>query len=484
MKNKLKNIKKKYWIAGLIVILIIIVLAIRGNSEKNTVTYSVQRQDVADAITLAGTIDVENRVDLGFASAGRVSSVYVKEGESVKKGQVIAQIDLDQLQAGLSQARANKVITQADVQSDSTATEINLDAIQAQQDQLVNSAYTAYLSGDLQAYLDGTTSRDIVAPVISGTYLGQAEGEYVIDVYHSSSPSGYSFRVSGLGDGTYSAQTTLPGKLAEEGLYILFDDSSNYGRTTWIVPVPNTRSSTYVTRKTAYENAIATRKQVVSAAQNELNKVRASVDDFSRSEAEVQRAQAEVTAVYAQINDGRIIAPFDGIVARNDLEVGQIVSAYDGLVTLFGSTQRELKLNVPEIYINKLEVGDTVEVTLDAYPDETFTGTVETIDIIDTIVDGVPVYETRVLIDNQDPRIRVGMNAKGTVTSDRRIDVLAIPQHYVLEQDGKTSVLVRTEAEVIEQPVELGFYGNDGLVEVASGLDEGDIIVRPATNTD
>lgn len=479
MIHTLKNIKKKYYYGGAIVVFLLLLILFKNNNEGNITTYTVIKQDVADAITLAGTIDADARVELGFATSGRVSDVFFTEGEKVNQGQVIARIDQNQLQANLIQARASQIVTEVDTGSELVTTQSDLATIRAQQDELVEGAYQNYLSADLQAYLEDGSKRNMVSPIVSGTYFGNQEGEYVLDVYSSSTASGYSFRLSGLGQGTFEALEYQPGQLGSEGLYIQFDPNTNYNNTTWIVPVPNKRSSTYVTRLAAYENALATRTQVITAAQNQLNRVSAGTMDISRSQAQIQQARAQVNAVYAQLNDGRIVAPFDGIIAKNTLEVGQIVSAYQGVVTMFGSDVRELNLNIPEIYINKVAEGDIVEVILDAYPDEVFEGTVETIDIIDTIVDGVPVYTTTVVLNDQDPRIRVGMNAKGRITSEMKEGVIAVPKHFITIKEAGTYVSLQKEGTVTEVAVELGFEGNDGLVEIISGLQEGDVIIRP-----
>lgn len=479
IKQKLEKVKKRYYALGAVVLIILVLIVFKRNNDASIATYTVERQDVADSITLAGTIDVQNRVELGFASPGRVSQVFFEEGERVNEGQVIAQIDQNQLQANLIQARANQIVTEADTGTDLVSSQRDLETIEAQQNELVESAYESYLSGDLQAYLQDGSRRDMEAPVISGTYFGDVEGEYVLDVYSSDTQSGYSFRLSGLDSGTYEAFTFQAGKLGDQGLFVQFSDNTNYGNTTWVVPVPNKRSSTYLTRKAAYENALKTRTQAITQAQNQLNRVSSSSMDISRSQAQIQQARAQVNAVYAQLNDGRIIAPFDGVIAKNTLEIGEIISAYQGVVTLFGSAERELNLNIPEIYINKIEEGDTVEVVLDAYPDEVFFGTVTDIDIIDTIVDGVPVYTTTVLMNDQDERIRVGMNAKGNISSEKREDVLAIPQHYIIEEDGSSYVLIRGSRESQRVSVETGFSGNNGLIEILSGVEEGDVLVRP-----
>ena len=480
MIKKLKKIKTGYWFLIVIVLGVLAILLFKRSTDNGLVTQIVTRTEVSDTLQLAGTIDVDRRVDLGFATSGRISDVLIQKGEQVERGQTIARIDQNQLQASLIQARANQVVTEVDTRSELDDSSTDLSTIEAQQNALVQGAFDAYLSGDLQAYLNKETGRNLTAPIITGTYLGSQEGEYILEMYSSGANSGYSFRLSGLESGTYSAELYQPGKVGSLGLYMQLRQGVNYNNTKWAILVPNVRSSTYISRKSAYENALAARDQVVTSARNSVNRVNATTFDTSRSEAQIQQARAQVNAVYAQLNDGKIVAPFDGIIARNDLEIGEIVSAFDPLVTVFGSNDRELKLNVPEIYINKIELADSVEITLDAYPEETFTGTVESIDILDTLVDGVPVYETVVVLNQEDPRIRVGMNAKARITADSKEDVLAIPQHYLLEKDGSFFVmLIDNNSNTAETKVEPGFEGNDGLVEIISGLSLGDEIVRP-----
>ena len=310
---------------------------------------------------------------------------------------------------------------------------------------------------------------------ISGSYRGENMGEYSIDIYSSASESGYSFRLSGLETGTYTGYVNQSGKLGELGLYVQLDANTNYANTEWIVPVPNTRSATYLARKTAYENGLKTRERIVSSAKNTLNNVSLIQGgaDISRGDAQKNQARAQVSAVYAQLDNGKIIAPFDGIIARNDLEIGETINAYTVAVVLFADNKKELNLNVPEIYINKIEPGDSVKITLDSYSDEIFDGVVSFIDFINTEVDGVPVYKTDIILSTDDPRIRVGMNAKASIISKEKQNVIAIPKHYI--KDGFVNLKKNDEINAVS--VELGLFGNEGLVEIISGLNEGDIII-------
>ena len=468
------KIKKRYIISIAIIIGVIIVFVVGKQQQDGGITYIVKRADISDQLLLAGTIDAEKRVNLGFASSGRVQKNNYEVGDYVKKGEVIAEIDQNNLQSNLIQAQASYNLTKVDTTSNLDGAQSGYDNQLAEQNSIVEGLYGQYLSTDLVAYLNDNDDTEKQAPIISGSYLGDKMGDYVIDLYKSASSSGYSFKLSGLENGTYTGYINQPGKLGEFGLYIQLDADTNYANTEWVIPVPNTRSATYLARKTAYENSLKTRDRILTDAENNLNRLATAQggSDISRSEAQKNQARAQVSAVYAQLNNGKIVAPFDGIIARNDLEIGEIVSAYTPAVVLFANNNKELNLNVPEIYINKIELGDSVNISLDAYSEDIFSGVVSFIDFINTEVDGVPVYKTEILLNNDDPRIRVGMNAKASIISDERKQVIAIPKHYI--KDG--FVQLQKNNETHKTSVEIGLNGNEGLVEIISGLNEGDII--------
>jgi len=485
MKDFLVTIRKnKHFtkiLLGALLLIVLLILVVNKTKGTEQAKYQVTKRTVSDSIELAGTINVDRRVDLGFATSGRVIQVLVEEGEKVRKGQAIARVDQNGLSAQLIQARANEVVTWVDTDSSTTGAGDNLATEKIRQETLVHGTHQEYLSGDLQAYPIDELTRSITPPVISGTYVGTQEGEYKIEIYKSNSESGYSYNLSGLESGRGSAYSKQSGSFGTKGLFIRFTEGTNYQDTTWIIPVPNTRSSSFVSRKSAYENARTLRDQILKSTENEYRRLTGGTD-VSRSEALKNQARAQVQAVYAELANGTVVAPFDGIVARNYLEVGQIASGYQPYITLVGDMRMQLELNVPEIYINKIAEGDEVYVTLDAFPDEPFAGIVEKIDIIDTIIDGVPVYQTLVRLIEPSDSIRIGMNAKARILSEEIKNVLAVPKHYLtnIEKDN-TKVLLfdESDGQPKEVPVVIGFEGNDGYVVILSGISEGDTLVRP-----
>ncbi len=482
--TKLKTIKKRYIILGIIGLFIIFSI-IRGALKEDTSKefFTVETGTVTETIILAGDVDMKDRVDLGFGSGGRVSSVLVEEGDVVQEGDVLARLSMNQLSAELLEAEANLRQAQADSLASGVDLDYsyqNLENIIAQQDVLVESARNALFNESLAAYsLD--EGDNAPAPVISGTYQGEQEGEYYISVYGSGTASGFSFNLSGLESGFAEVFTNNPGPLGTQGLFVEFDEDGRYSRTDWVVPIPNTRSVNYTAKKNAYDQALVNKAIAIANAEDSYLQAEALESDGINQDSRsgVLAARARVQSVRAQMGDGVITAPFDGVIGLLDVSEGEIVSGNTAYITLVGSSQFELSLDVPEIDVAKLQTGDEVSISLDAYGDgSTWTGMISAIDVIDTLVDGVPVYKTTVVITDADERVRVGMSAKATILAEEKFDVVRAPQYFFTRGEGgyEATVLVNDKEET--QKVVLGLSGSDGFVEVVSGLSSGDILVR------
>ncbi len=471
------------------IVLVVIVLAVllgaftlfkKKNNEQNDY-YQVKKTDVIDKLVFAGVVDAERRADLGFATGGRIIKNNAKEGQWVKKGQVLAEIDQSGVRAGLTQAMAQYQLTKVDNEINSKSSEVSYEKLIKEQNKVVENLKKEYLSGDLQAYFVDESDADFYTkpPVVSGVYIGNIEGKYLIQPYRSHADSGYSFNYSGLEEGVDTVEIYQPGKLGTKGLFLQFQPKGNYNNKEFIIPIPNTRSSTFLARKTAYENALVKRDKLIAEAKLQKEKfIKDEGQQGDYANARLQQAAAQVRSQSLRLSDGKIIAPFDGYIVKNNLELGETVQALVPQITMFASKKKKLVLNTPEIYINKIHVGDHADIILDAYPDDVFSGTITKIDDIDTMVDGVPVYETDVSFDQEDDRVRVGMNAHAEIVASKHEGVLAIPKHYIhKDEEGREKVYLIKGDEIQEGEIQTGLTGNDGFVEILSGLQEGDKIV-------
>jgi HlyD family secretion protein len=465
-------------IIGIVIIGIIILIASKKSSTGNQAT-TVTKGNVVNNVVLSGSTDSASAVSLGFASQGRVRSVTVKEGDKVFAGEVIASLDTAGLQASLKSAKAALTIAEAN----NTNTSTNIATVTAQQNTLVQNAYNTLLSNHLEANpvnLSVTTP----APSISGTYTGP-QGQYSIHVFPSGSASGSSFTVSGLENSfAQPAATTTSVPLGTHGLFIQFQSNTVYGAADWTVSIPNTSSSTYTADKNAYDAAVAARTQAITTAENAIAN---SNNAGSVAAAQIQQAQAQVDSVIAQIQQAEIIAPFNGVVSQVNVKPGQTTNSFNpsssssgdlanASISLLSENDYEVTLKTPEIDVASIAVGQLVSLTLDAFGTESFAGTITSINPAETIVDGVPVYQTKVSFTKLDPRIRSGMTTTATINVGEKDNVLAVPASFIHTDTSGSYVYILNDKHTTKQLVTVGLRGSDSMVEITSGLSAGQTI--------
>lgn len=470
---RLKQVPKLAWIVLVLVIFIVIIAGGKSNTSAETAT--VERRDVVEQVVLSGRTESGSAVDLGFADSGRVASVPVREGQTVYRGQLLASLETSDLAADLRDAQADLTIAQAGLQN----TENNLDAITDEENAMVASAYRTLLSEGLVAVPDSSLVT-VTPPVLSGSYDGN-EGIYKVIIERQSATSrDFDVRTFDLERTVVTADKEQPTRLGTRGLYITFPDGLDaYHDTIWYVTIPNKTSDAYLSNYNAYQEALRRRDRVLADAKADLS---GTNTEASIAAARVEQARARVDAILAQIAKRRIVAPFSGTVANIDLRVGETASASGGTsehasgIKLISETDYEIVLKAPEIDIAKLVVGQKASVVFDAYgTDAPFIGTIVSINPAETIIDGVPVYETHVVFDAPDERIRSGMTASATIVTHTAPGVLSIPASFIHTEKNESFVyLVLTEDKIEKRVITTGLRGSDSSVEITSGLAEGD----------
>jgi HlyD family secretion protein len=153
----------------------------------------------------------------------------------------------------------------------------------------------------------------------------------------------------------------------------------------------------------------------------------------SVSAAKAAVAQADATLKNAQTNLGytRIVSPVDGTVVSRNVDVGQTVAASFQTPTLFtiaqDLTKMQIDTSVDEADIGKVNVGQEVEFTVDAYAEVTFKGKVGQVRIAPITVQNVVTYDVVITVDNPDVKLKPGMTANVSIIIAEKKDILRIP---------------------------------------------------------
>ncbi len=149
--------------------------------------------------------------------------------------------------------------------------------------------------------------------------------------------------------------------------------------------------------------------------------------------ARAQVAQTEAALRFAETNlrYTKIVSPVDGVVVSRSVDVGQTVAASFQTPTLFtiaqDLTKMQIDTSIDEADIGKIKVGQDVEFTVDAYPENTFRGIVDQIRIAPITVQNVVTYDVVIKVDNADLRLKPGMTANVIVVVVSKDSALKIP---------------------------------------------------------
>ncbi|MEE0285191.1 MAG: efflux RND transporter periplasmic adaptor subunit [Faecalibacterium prausnitzii] len=214
-----------------------------------------------------------------------------------------------------------------------------------------------------------------------------------------------------------------------------------------------------------------------------------SGDDLTESiqSASESLRSAEISMQNLQdaMNNYTITAPISGTIIEKDAKAGDAVKAGDTLCIVYDLSYLEMSINVDELQISSISVGQKVQITADAVPDKTYVGTVTRVSMKGASNGGTTTYPVTIRIDDTDG-LRPGMNANAEIVVAEAKNALVVPNaavvrgSYVLvTKDSPSAANADTAMEAPEGfvyvPVKTG-VSDDDYTQIVSGIQEGDTI--------
>ena len=217
---------------------------------------------------------------------------------------------------------------------------------------------------------------------------------------------------------------------------------------------------------------VAIKKLQVEVAKQSLGLAQQSLEQAQRS---VEQAQKQLT-------EAVITAPFSGLVASVPVDERDTVSTSATIVHLIDPTSMELKVQVDEIDVIEVKLGQRAIIEVDALPALPLEGKVSSISLLPTEEAGVIVYDVK--IDFHVPEgigLRAGMSATADIIIAERSNVLLVPDRAIRQDSqGNTVVEVVVNEQTEKRTVVIGI--SDGFqTEIVDGLDEGELVMRRAS---
>jgi HlyD family secretion protein len=409
----------------------------------------------ADVLQVTGQIQAAETVAVSPVLPGRLVRVNVREGDRVSAGQVLAQQDARDAETQIRQANAQvaaaeSALAQARIDADSTPerSQAAIDGAQARVSQARQNLAKA------EAGARPEEKRQAEAAV------ARAESDLK----------------------TAKASLDRFRRLHAEGAIALSE----------LEAVENRYDNAMAAYRSAVEglalanNAVrsedlAAARQEVRAAEANLDSARAAkgldalADERIRSaQANLRSAREAVTLARKQLGDLTIRAPFSGRVQGRPLQVGTVASPGIAVVNLVGLESAFFEASVPEARLSQVQVGQAVDVIVEALPGAKLAGRVSAINPSAGSVGRL--FIVRISLERQPEQLRAGMFAEGEILLREVEGIYMVPLEAVLEQGGERIVYVLDGADAVRQ-AKVEVRKTEGGMSQVLGLSPGDEVV-------
>ncbi len=230
--------------------------------------------------------------------------------------------------------------------------------------------------------------------------------------------------------------------------------------------------------KLNYGNSVKLQEQQF-VSQNSVDSTKAIYDAAA---ANAKSAEANLRLASVALEDATVRAPFDGVVAKREVQVGEKVSPDTPIITLVDLRRMELDAPAPTSEIPAVKVGQTARFHVDGFGDREFIGTVWRVNpVAESGSRSIMVYLT---MPNEDSALKGGMFAQGALALDAGTPVPAIPLAAVRDDAGVSFVWLIDGGVIRRRGVTLGLKApGEGLVEIREGLSAGEQVVVPRIDT-
>lgn len=200
------------------------------------------------------------------------------------------------------------------------------------------------------------------------------------------------------------------------------------------------------------------------------------------AEARLNALQAQVAVARKALDDTVVRAPISGIVAERFAQPGEKVAVDGKLLTVVNLGEFEVEAAVPASDIPSVRVGQEVSFSVEGFDERAFSGRIDRINpSTQTGTRSILVYA---VVPNRDGVLKGGLFAKGSLTVDKREQVLLLPITALREESGQTAVWRVAAGKLALQPVKTGMRNEAaGLVEILSGLEPGEKVVKTNLGT-
>lgn len=507
------------------------------DGETRYILATVQKGAIISSISGTGQVSAENQVDIKSKVSGDVVYIGAENGQTVKAGALIAQIDARDAEIALESAKITleKLLKPADtssiLQTKNVLADAKLSNTKATDDLAkayddgfntvsnafldipdvttgLNDILNSYQSGN--GYLNdtnvrsyGNTAMDYRDEAVSAYFYAKNKYDTNLDHYKNLTRTSLTSDIESLIVETYSTVKNIADAIKNSKNafdYIKSQQASQRSDSTAVQNNLNSWTSkinTHLLNLLSIKNSIENYKNTIESSTRDiaqkteaLKKLIAGADSLDIRSQELIVKQKEYS-----YQDYFIKAPFSGSIAKINIKKTDNVSNGTNIATLV-TKQKIADISLNEIDAAKITLGQKVTITFDAIENFSVTGKVIEIDLVGTVDQGVVTYNVKIGFDTQDDRVKSGMSVSAEIITDTKTDALVVPNSAIKSEKGMKYVEMFdhkfTREQAIQgvtsitaprrQVIEIGI-SNDTSTEIISGREEGDQVISRMIKT-
>ncbi len=418
-------------------------------------TMTVQPGTLTETLNATGSLAAADQTALAFGTSAPVTDVLVSVGNVVHKGDVLARVDTTAIDMQVRTAQINLEVAQN-----------ALDALEAPPSEYdLKSAELSVLSAQASlssASQSASTGNDAEIARLNTELAKNSLWQQQLSRDMSANPNP---NAPNAVANRIASQANMAN--AEENVT---DAEQSYQDTLNAVPDTSQLSSANAS---------------LISAQAKLDALNAgpSDTDLRKAQINIETAQLNLDTVQQQHDEAEIVAPFDGIVAAVNVEVGEM-PPNAGAITLIDTNNYTITLSVDEKDIAQLAQGQAVNVTLQALNNVTLSGNVTRVDLSPSSTSDLVTYNVEVTLNPADAPVRPGMSAVANVVLNELNNVLVVPNRFITVNDRTQQATVKVETAdgtYTDVPVTIGAQ-TDSESAITAGINPGDKLVILASS--
>jgi HlyD family secretion protein len=485
-------------------------MKVKANQQSATTssvqTATVSVGNVAVTISGVGTIRSQQDASINWETSGTVKSVSTNIGQQVQSGDVLAALDPNTLPSSVLQAKIDLIDAKAALDElkkpqplKIAEAQTALDKAKQALEDLKNPSAAAISQAQL-AVINAQTTVDAAQKAVDKLKYGRASAEalataqaaYVVAQADVAQKQASYDEVGGdptVDPRKAQALSVLEASKAKEQRALATLNWYKGERTQ--AEIDSTYNDLAVAQGTLADAKAALEKlqnptaEDLALAQATVDDAQSTLDSLKSGPTESDLTVAETRVILAEAAEAQatLKAPFTGTITDIQVMPGDIVSAGTTAFRIDDLSKLYIDLQVSEVDIPQVKVGQDATITFDAIANKEYHGTVTQVGMVGSVSQGVVNYPVIVQLTDGDASILPSMTASVNIIVAESKNVLVVPNKALKLSNGQRTVTVLFEGQQISVPVTVGLTGSSTSEVTSNQLKEGDTVVLTSTST-